>query len=153
MTALIALLVPILLFAQSSSENFSLTKSVLDAGGGAMNSTHFSLISAFGQPTPVGPQSSESFGLNAGFLAPSFQQPPLSSIQRLVIKEATPNAELYWEARAGAGSYSIYRDSIFTFTPAPSNIIATVTDTFYVDSGVLSGPELQQYYIVIVNSP
>ena len=61
---------PALLWAQSSSENFTLTKSVMDAGGGASSSANFNLVSAFGQPTPIGIQSSENFALSAGFLSP-----------------------------------------------------------------------------------
>ena len=151
--ALILLIFPALLWAQSQSENFTLTKSVVDAGGGTASSENFNLVSAFGQPTPVGVQSSANFTLYAGFLALILQVSPLSPIQRLVIKEATPDARLYWETRAGAGSYSIHRASTIDFTPGPGNFVATVTDTFYTDAGVLAGPATQQYYIVIVNNP
>jgi hypothetical protein len=150
---LLLLLFPALLWAQSQSENFTLTKSVMDAGGGASSSASFNLVSAFGQPTPVGVQSSANFNLYAGFLSPVLQVSPLSPIQRLVIKEATPDARLYWETRAGAGSYSIHRAPTVEFTPGPGNFVATVTDTFYTDAGVLAGPATQQYYIVIVNNP
>lgn len=153
MKLLIALFIPALLLAQSSSEHFTLAKSVIDAGGGASSSANFGLVSAFGQPTPVGLQSSANFNLYAGFLSPVLQVSPLSPIQRLVIKEAQPDARLFWESRAGAGSYSIYRDTAVNFTPGPGNFVATVTDTFYTDTGVLSGPLTQQYYIVVVNNP
>ncbi len=153
MKLLIALFIPALLLAQSSSEHFTLAKSVIDAGGGASSSANFGLVSAFGQPTPVGQQSSANFNLYAGFLSPVLQVSPLSPIQRLVIKEAQPDARLFWESRAGAGSYSIYRDPAVNFAPGPGNFVATVTDTFYTDAGVLSGPLTQQYYIVIVNNP
>ena len=151
--ALILLIFPALMWAQSQSENFTLTKSVMDAGGGTASSANFNLVSAFGQPTPVGVQSSANFTLYAGFLAPLLQVSPLSPIQRLVIKEATPDARLYWETRAEAGSYSIHRASTIDFTPGPGNFVATVTDTFYTDAGVLAGLATQQYYIVIVNNP
>ena len=75
--ALILLIFPALLWAQSQSENFTLTKSVVDAGGGTASSENFNLVSAFGQPTPVGVQSSANFTLYAGFLAPILQVSPL----------------------------------------------------------------------------
>ena len=151
--ALVLVFFPALLWGQPQSENFVLTKSVIDAGGGHSSSTNYNLVSAFGQPTPVGVQSSAIFNLYAGFLSPVFQVSPLSPLQRLVIKEATPDARLYWETRAGAGTYSIYRAATVEFTPGPGNFVATVTDTFYTDVGVLAGPTTQQYYVVIVNSP
>lgn len=153
MKKLLVFLFPTLLFAQSSSENFTLTKSVIDAGGGTASSEHFILVSAFGQPTPIGMQSSENFTLHAGFLSPMLQVSPLSPIQRLVIKEAQPDALLYWEPIPGAGRYSIYRDAVVNFTPGSGNFVATVTDTFFTDAGVLAAPATQQYYIVIVNNP
>ncbi len=153
MKILIAILFPALIFAQSSSENFTLTKSVLDAGGGTSTSEHFSLVSAFGQPTPIGVQSSANFTLYAGFLSPMLQVSPLSPIQHLVIKEAQPDAHLYWERVQGAGSYSIYRDILIDFVPGSGNFVATVTDTFYTDTNVLASAPEQQYYIVRVNNP
>ncbi|MBK6911335.1 MAG: hypothetical protein IPH10_10485 [bacterium] len=151
--ALVLLFLPALLWAQSQSENFTLTKSVIDAGGGASSSTNFNLVSAFGQPTPVGVQSSESFTLYAGFLTPLLSVSPLSPIQRLVIKEAQPDAVLNWEAIAGAGSYSVYRNTAINFTPGPGNLVGTTTNTTFTDTNVLAGPAVQQYYIVIVNNP
>jgi len=150
---LIAILFPALLFAQSSSENFTLTKSVLDAGGGTSTSENFRLVSAFGQPTPNGVQTSANFTLFAGFLSPMLMVSSLSPIQQLVIKEAQPDARLYWEHVQGAESYSIYRDVAIDFVPGPTNFIATVPDTFYTDTNVFVGPLARQYYIVRVNNP
>ncbi|MCB1060950.1 MAG: hypothetical protein KDB65_12010 [Calditrichaeota bacterium] len=147
------LLFPALLWAQSSSENFTLTKSVMDAGGGASSSESFGLVSSFGQPTPIGVQTSENFTLYAGFLTPSLGVSPLSPIQDLTIKDSGVDAILRWTAISGAGSYSIYRDTALEFTPGPSNLVGTTSSTSYTDANVLSGPTLQQYYIVIVNAP
>ncbi len=154
MKNLIALFIPLLLFAQTpQSENFTLMNNVIGAGGGTAISANFALVSAFGQSAPLGMQSGESFMLYAGFLHPALQVSPLSPIQRLVIKEALPDARLYWEPSNGAGSYSIYRAATIDFVPGPSSFIATVADTFYIDVGVLAGPASQQYYIVFVNNP
>ena len=153
MKTLFIFLFPALLFAQPSSEHFTLAKSVIDAGGGASSSVNFSLVSAFGQPTPVGTLSSANFTLYAGFLPPRLMVSPLSPIQHLVIKETQPDALLFWEAIAGAGSYSIHRAAIINFVPRPSNLIGTVNATSFTDVGVLAGPATQQYYIVIVNNP
>jgi len=144
---------PALLWAQSSSENFTLTKSVIDAGGGASLSENFGLTSAFGQPTPVGLQYSENFSLSAGFLSPLLGVSPLSPIQRLVIKESQPDAILFWEAITGAGTYSVYRDAGSNFTPGPGNLIGTTSATTFTDTNVFAGPEIQQFYIVVVNAP
>ena len=152
-TIFLLILLPTLLWAQSSSENFTLTKSVIDAGGGASSSTNFSLVSAFGQPTPIGVQTSENFTLSAGFLSPLLAVSPLSPIQQLVIKEAQPDAVLHWESIAGAGSYSVYRAAAINFTPGPGNLVGTTTNTTFTDTNVLAGPAVQQYYIVIVNNP
>lgn len=153
MKTLIAILFPALLFAQSSSEHFTLAKSVLDAGGGTSTSENFTLVSAFGQPTPIGVQTSANFTLFAGFLSPMLQVSPLSPIQHLVIKEAQPDARLFWEHISGAGSYSIYRDTAIDFVPGPANFIGTVADTFFTDTNVFVGPLERQYYIVRVNNP
>lgn len=154
MKYLLAFLIPLLLLAQTpQSENFTLMNNIMGAGGGLAVSANFALVSAFGQSAPLGTQSGESFMLYAGFLHPVLQVSPLSPIQRLVIKEAMPDARLYWEPRIGAGSYSIHRAATIDFVPGPSSFIATVTDTFYIDAGVLAGPASQQYYIVLVNNP
>ncbi|MBK8129635.1 MAG: hypothetical protein IPK53_12295 [bacterium] len=153
MKAIFVLMLPLIVFAQSSSENFTLTKFVMDAGGGTSSSTNFNLVSAFGQPTPIGVQTSANFDLYAGFLSPVLQVSPLSPIQRLVIKEAQPDARLFWESQAGAGSYSIHRATTINFAPGPGNFVATVADTFFTDTGVMAGPASQQYYIVVVNNP
>lgn len=153
MKLLTAFLFPTLLFAQSSSEHFTLAKSVIDAGGGASGSTNFTQVSAFGQPTPVGVQSSTNFVLYAGFLSPRLSVSPLSPIRQLVIKEAQPDALLFWEAIAGAASYSVYRSALIEFAPSPATLIGTTTATSFADSSVLAGPAVQQYYIVLSNAP
>lgn len=153
MKTILVILLPALLFAQSSSEHFVLTKSVIDAGGGASASTNFALVSAFGQPTPVGVQSSSNFVLYAGFLSPRLMVSPLSPIQHLVIKEAQPDAVLYWEAIAGAASYSIYRSTLINFVPSPATLIGTSATTTFTDTNVLAGPEVQQYYVVTSTAP
>lgn len=154
MKTLLALIIPALLFAQPpQSEHFTLTKSVIDAGGGVSSSAHFNLVSALGQPTPIGMQSSENFTLYAGFLSPNLAVSPLSPIQRLVIRESQPNAVLIWESISGAGSYSIYRAAEINFTPGQTYFVGTTTDTTFVDTNVLAGPAVQQYYIVLVNNP
>jgi len=153
MKTLLLLFLPALLWAQSQSENFALRKSVVDAGGGTSSSANFNLVSAFGQPTPIGVQSSASFNLYAGFLLPLLLVSPLSPIQHLVIKEAQPDALLYWEPIAGAASYSIHRGAGINFVPSPTTLIGTTTTTSFTDTNALAGLEMQQYYIVISNAP
>ena len=147
MKTLFLVLFPALLFAQSSSEHFTLAKSVMDAGGGKSSSANFSLLSAFGQPTPIGVQSSANFTLYAGFLSP-YAVSPLSPIQELVIWAASHDAHLHWEAVPNANSYDVYRDTDPLFTPGPGNHLATVTDTFYVDLNVPVLPNERYYYSV-----
>lgn len=134
------------------SENFRITKSVLDAGGGASSSANFNLVSAFGQPTPVGVQSSANFVLYAGFLTPDFGPGVLNSIDSLVIMRQaglSANMQLDWKAIAGATQYKVYRDTFATFAPTPATLIGTSATTQFVDVGAVSLPlPLKRYYIV-----
>jgi len=124
---------PVLLLAQSSSEDFRITKQVLDAGGAPSSSADFQLISAYGQPTPIGAQTSADFVLYAGFLNPTFAVSPLSPIQALVIKQSQPDVILYWERVTAAASYKIYRSTDPMFVPGPGDYVGTTTDTTYTD--------------------
>lgn len=78
---------------------------------------------------------------------------PLSPIQQLVIKEAQPDAILYWEPISGATSYAIHRAGDAAFTPDQSTLIGTTSGTTFTDANVLAGPFESRYYIVIANSP
>lgn len=150
---LFLLIVPALAWAQpQQSENFRITKSVLDAGGGASTSANFQLYSAFGQPTPVGYQTSANFGLWAGYLSPGAAVSPLSPIQALVIQEQRPSVKLAWPRMTGAASYRIYRALTADFTPGPGNFLAATTDTFYVDANVIPQPAVMYYYSVTSSS-
>ncbi len=136
------------------SENFRITKSVLDAGGGVSTSTNFRLVSAFGQPTPIGLSSSANFTLSAGFLSPIFGTSPLSPIQDLVIirQAASNNMKLDWSAVAGATSYTIYRDVTPTFVPAPANLLGTSTTNTFTDLNAVTLPATKYFYIVTSTS-
>ncbi len=146
-----ALLCGSALFAQpQQSENFRITKSVLDAGGAASTSADFRLYSAFGQPTPIGISSSANFVLSAGFLTPSFAASPLSPIQDLVIRRqpASTNMKLDWGAINGAMLYTIYRDVTPTFTPGPLNLLGTSATNTFTDVGAVSLPASKYFYNV-----
>jgi hypothetical protein len=149
---ILILSIPLLVLGQSSSENFVLTKSVIDAGGGASSSENFQQVSAFGQPTPIGIQASENFALSAGFLNPQFGVSPLSPIQELVIKENLSDINLWWETIPGAASYSVYRDTVSIFTPDISNQIGSTADTTFVDANAILLPAVQHFYIVASSS-
>ncbi len=141
-----------LTFAQpQQSENFVITKSVLDAGGGFSSSADFHLTSAFGQPSPIGAQTSEHFSLSGGFLSPLAAISPLSPIQALVIQGDDADVYLYWERVSGAVSYQIYRGDSANFAPAPGNRVGGTSDTSYVDSGVVP-VSLRCFYIVTASS-
>jgi hypothetical protein len=150
---LILILMPCLVLAQpQQSENFHITKAVIDAGGAASSSTDFRLTSAFGQPSPLGWQSSANFKLSGGFLSPILSVSPLSPIQDLLIWYTTPDAHLNWSSRPGAHSYKIYRGTDALFTPGPSNYFGATADTFFIDVDVLSLPEVRYYYNVTASS-
>ena len=149
---LLTVLFPILLWAQSSSENFSMTKSVIDAGGTTSESENFHLVSAFGQPTPVGIQSSEDFILSAGFLSPEFMVSPLSPIQDLVIQPSGNNIILNWSLASGANSYKIYRDTTTTVMISALNLVGISADTFFVDVNAQSLPFARYCYAVEASS-
>jgi hypothetical protein len=146
-------LTPILLLAQpQQSENFRITKQVLDAGGAPSSSETFQLVSAYGQPTPIGAQTSEEFVLYAGFLNPTFAVSPLSPIQRLVIKQSQPDVILYWEPKVGAASYKIYRSTDPMFVPGPGDYVGTTTDTTYTDVNATTLPGGKYFYNVTTSS-
>jgi hypothetical protein len=145
--ALALLAVPALAQPQQS-ENFRITKSVIDAGGTQGASTDFRLYSAFGQGTPVGTQSSDDFVLYAGYLSPSFAVSPLSAIQDLVILVMPPDVHLHWDPIFGAERYKVFRATSASFTPSPANRIATVADTFYVDVNATGLTGSRYYYCV-----
>ena len=156
-TSIILLLLCVTLaFAQpQQSENFRIAKSVLDAGGGTGTSANFHLVSAFGQPTPIGLSSSANFVLSAGFLSPSFSVSPLSPIQDLVIMRQpglSNDMRLDWSATAGATTYYIYRDTNPLFTPAPGNQVGTSATNAYLDAGAVGLPAIKYYYIVTSSS-
>jgi hypothetical protein len=130
------------------SANFRLTKSVLDAGGGANSSANFRLTSAIGQPSPPGVQASTNFVLTSGFLAPLFAVSALSPIQHLVILPQLPNVNLSWERVAGAARYNVYRSTDPHFTPGPTTLLGSATDTSYVDANIMSLPALKNFYSV-----
>ena len=145
-------LAPMLLLAQSSSEDFRITKQVLDAGGAPSTSANFQLVSAYGQPTPVGAQTSQDFVLYAGFLNPTFAVSPLSPIQELVIKQAQPNVILYWEPITGAHSYEIYRSVDPMFIPGAGDHIGTATDTTYTDANATTLAGGKYFYNVTAST-
>ena len=137
------------------SENFRITKSVLDAGGAPSSSANFQLVSAFGQPTPIGLQSSANFILSAGFLSPMFAVSPLSPITNLVIQRMpalSMNVKLDWGAILGAQTYYIYRDTNPLFTPAPENLIGSNTTNTFTDIGAVGLPATRYFYIVTANN-
>jgi hypothetical protein len=144
----LALLAWPVLAQPQQSENFRITKSVIDAAGAQGTSTDFRLYSAFGQSTPVGAQTSADFVLYAGYLSPSFAVSPLSAIQDLVIQVIPPDVHLHWDPIAGAERYKIFRATNVSFVPAESNRIATVADTFYVDVNATTLTGARYYYCV-----
>jgi hypothetical protein len=145
-------LAPVLLLAQSSSEDFQITKQVLDAGGAASVSETFALYSAYGQPSPIGVQASESFTLSGGFLSPMFAVSPVSPIQELVILQDQPDVILYWEPIQGANSYIIYRSDDPMFTPDPMYEIGTASDTTFTDEDAATLPLGKYFYLVTASS-
>ena len=153
---LVALLCAATLFAQpQQSENFRITKSVLDAGGGASSSANFQLVSAFGQPTPIGVSSSTNFTLHAGFLTPAFGVAPTSPIQDLVIMRVaglSNDVQLDWSAIPGATLYTIYREANPNFIPGPANQIGTSATNTFTDIGAVALPAVKYFYNVTWSS-
>lgn len=145
-----ALLCATSVFSQpQQSEDFRITKSVIDAGGAASTSEDFQLYSAFGQPTPIGMQSSADFALHAGYLSPCIAVSPLSPIQELVVRVAQPDIILHWEPIDGADRYTIYRDTTATVTPSLANRVGIADDTTFTDLNVIPTlPAPNQFYIV-----
>jgi hypothetical protein len=129
-----------------------MTKQVLDAGGAASVSETFALYSAYGQPSPIGVQSSETFTLSGGFLSPMFAVSPVSPIQQLVILQDQPDVILFWEPIAGANSYIIYRSDDPMFTPGPLDSIGIVSDTTFTDENAATLPLGNYFYLVTAST-
>jgi hypothetical protein len=146
------MLVPGLLLAQPQSENFVMTKQVLDAGGAASVSETFALTSAYGQPSPIGVQASETFILSGGFLSPMFAVSPVSPIQQLVILQDQPDVILFWEPIQGANSYIIYRSDDPIFMPDPMYEVGTASDTTFIDADAVTLPLGKYFYIVTAST-
>jgi hypothetical protein len=146
------MLVPCLLLAQPQSENFVMTKQVLDAGGAASVSESFTLYTAYGQPSPIGVQASETFILSGGFLSPRFAVSPVSPIQELVILQDQPDVVLFWEPIQGANSYIIYRSDDPMFTPGPGDEIGIAPDTTFTDTDAATLPLGKYFYIVTAST-
>ena len=137
--------------AEDTTYAVVITKSVLDAGGGPSSSASFHLVSAFGQPTPIGLQSSANFVLSAGFLSPMFGESPLSPISNLVIQRMpalSMNMKLDWGAIPGANTYYIYRDTNPLFTPAPGNLVGTTPTNQFIDVNAVGLPALKYFYTI-----
>jgi hypothetical protein len=130
------------------SANFVMQISVLNAGGTAGRSANFRLVSAFGQPSPVGLQSSAHFSLSGGFLSPVAGVSPLSPVRALVILQNVPNVNLFWLRVHGATSYKVYRDTTVLFIHSPVNLLGTTSDTLYVDTNITGQAAIKYYYIV-----
>ncbi len=150
---LIAVLVvcAVVIAQPQQSENFRITKSVLDAGGGASSSANFNLVSAFGQPTPIGVQTSENFTLYAGFLSPTFAIAALNDVDSLVIQRLagpSANMRLAWKPVAGAVSYNVYRSTNALFVHGPATLIGSSATTQYDDLGAVNLAPVQHFYLV-----
>lgn len=144
----VALNCGLVLAQPQQSANFRIQKSVLDAGGAPGTSANFRLVSAFGQPSPIGFQSSTSFRLSGGFLSPTLGVSPLSPIQQLVIQQLNPDVRLAWPRVTGAAQYHVYRSTDPLFTPGPSNYLGTAADTVFTDANITALPATRNYYIV-----
>lgn len=67
-----------LLWPQMSSDNFALTKYVVDMAGSSTGSANYAISQSVGQPTPPGQMGSTNFGLINGFWAEPVPQQGLS---------------------------------------------------------------------------
>jgi hypothetical protein len=79
----------------------------------------------------------------------------LSPIQDLVIRRAagpTSNMQLNWGAITGATSYTVYRDTVATFTPSAGNQVGTSITNSFVDVGAVNLTRPKYFYIVTSNS-
>ena len=75
-----------------SSENYSLKKTVLDAGGGTASSASYQVKDAIGQPGLVGTMTSDSYQASAGFFAGSLE---VTGIEDMEISEKPKSFQLY----------------------------------------------------------
>ena len=66
---------------------------------------------------------------------------------------ANNNIHLYWPPVPGADEYRIYRADVPDAPPAPITYLATTTDTFFVDTGVIGTAAIKNFYQVVAHCP
>ena len=88
---LIILLTAGMIQAQSSA-NYSLKKTVLDAGGGTAGSASYQVTDAVGQPGVVGSATSANYQAGSGFLA---DQIVVTAMEEMEVLELPTKFELY----------------------------------------------------------
>lgn len=84
-------------------------------------------------------------GVTPGMVWQFVTVPPASAPQRLAAVFNGAGIQLHWAPAANASLYNVYRDTVETIQAVPANLIGTVPDTTYFDSG--PGP-VNAYYIV-----
>ncbi len=84
-------------------------------------------------------------GVTPGTLWQFVTIPPASIPQHLAAAYNGAGIQLYWSPAANAILYNVYRDTVEAVQTVPANLIGTVPDTTYFDSG--PGPN-NAYYIV-----
>jgi len=88
---MILFLITGIILAQSS-ENYSLKKSVLDAGGSSASSASYQVMDAVGQPGIIGTQTSENFQASSGFFAGGIE---VTGVEEKEILEKPKSFQLY----------------------------------------------------------
>lgn len=95
----------------------------------------------------VRPQVVTGVPCTARYIFTVFTQPaPAVAPSRLVVIQNQLDIVLYWNS-TGAVNYHVYRSQSEPVSTIPANLVATVSDTSYVDPGIV-GTEPQLYYVV-----
>jgi hypothetical protein len=92
-------------------------------------------------------------GVTSGTMWQFITVAPPAAPANLVVTCTQPDVHLWWQHSSGAASYQVYRDVTPGVALTPANLIATTTDTSYVDVNVVSHADLMLYYAVTASNP
>ena len=66
---------------------------------------------------------------------------------------ANDDIHLYWPPVPAADEYRIYRSDNSELPPSPLTYLATTTDTFFVDTGIIGAAAIKNFYTVVAHCP
>jgi hypothetical protein len=139
---------------QESASDAQLATSVIGSAGGEASSANFIVKSTLGQSTPIGPSTSTSFGVGAGF----WYQDPIapSTISDLTANLSKSDILLEWSHAAdniAIDHYVVYRATQPYFEATGGDSISGTKATSYLDLGAAGDTLTNYFYVVKATDP